>query len=90
MFDWLQAETEPYNAAMGSKGGRVILQRFEGKVKLDEASDSDDQGSPKNKWAKCSEREVPMVVVAICTPLMSQIHQFIPQSGGMVFCDSTS
>ena len=47
MFDWLQAEIETYNAAMGSKGGCVILQRFEGKVELDEASDSDHQGSPK-------------------------------------------
>ena len=89
MLDRLQAEIKTYNAAMGSKGGRVILQRFEGKVKLDEASDSDDQGSPKKKRAKCSEREVPMVV-AICTPLMSRIHQFIQQSGEMVFCDSTS
>ena len=47
MFDWLQAEIETYNAAMGSKGGCVILQRFEGKVELDEALDSDHQGSPK-------------------------------------------
>ena len=70
---------------MGSKGGHVILQRFEGKVELIEASDSDDQGSPKKKQAKCSEREVPMVV-AICTPLMSRIQH----SGETVFCHSTS
>ena len=46
---------------MGSKGGCVILQRFEGKVELDEASDSDHQGSPK-KHVKHSEIEIPMVV----------------------------
>lgn len=89
IFDRLQAEIDAYNAAMGSAGGRVILQRFEGKGELDEASDSDDQGSPKTKRAKRSKGEVPMVV-AICTPLMSWVHQFIQQSGKMVFCDSTS
>ena len=88
MFDQLQAEIEAYNAAMGSKGGHAILQRFEGKIEWDETSDSDDQGSPKKKRAK-REREVPMVL-AMCTPLMSRVHQFIQQSGELVFCDSTS
>ena len=30
------------------------------------------------------------MVVAICTPLMCRIHQYIQQSSEMVFCDSTS
>jgi len=30
------------------------------------------------------------MVVAICTPLMSRVHQYLQQSGEMVFCDSTS
>ena len=30
------------------------------------------------------------MVLAICTPLMSRVHQFIQQSGELVFCDSTS
>ena len=89
MFDQLQAEIEAYNAAMGSKGGHVVLQRFEGKVESDETADSDDQGSPKKKRAKRKEREVPMVV-AICTPLMSRVHQYIQQAGEMLFCNSTT
>ena len=30
------------------------------------------------------------MIVAIRTPLMSWVHQFIQQAGEMVFCDSTS
>ena len=30
------------------------------------------------------------MVVAICTPLMSRVHQFVQKAGEMVFCDSTS
>ena len=89
MFDQLQAEIDAYNAAMGSKGGNVILQRFVGTVDVDHTSDSDSEECPKKKRLKSNEREVPMVV-AICTPLMSRVHQFVQQSGEMVFCDSTS
>ena len=91
MFYRLQTEIEAYNTAMGGKGGHAILQRYEGKVKQSDSEDplDSDQDSPKTKCIKYNEREVPMVL-AIITPLMSQVHQFIQQAGEMVFCDSSS
>ena len=91
MFDHLQREIEAYNAAMGSKGVHAIMQRFEAKVTQSDAEE--DSGcelqNPKRKRFKRTEREVPMVV-AICIPLMSRVHQLVQQTGEMVFCDSTS
>ena len=91
MFDHLQTEIDAYNAAMGSKGGRAIMQRFEAKTVHSDAEDDSDseQENPKRKRFKRTERETPMVV-AICTPLMSRVHHLVQQAGEMVFCDSTS
>ena len=50
-------EIDAYNAAVGSKGGHAILQRFEGKLQSgpEDASDSNsDQESPKRNPANLS------------------------------------
>ena len=30
------------------------------------------------------------MIIAICTPLMSRVHQHVRQAAEMIFCDSTS
>lgn len=58
-------------------------------VSSDSDSDADGDITPKSKKAKKIETEQPMIIT-ICTPLMSRVHQHIRQASELVFCDSTS
>jgi len=49
MENQLQAEIEAYNAAMDSKGGHIMLQRFVGKADVDDTSDSDSDKKKRHK-----------------------------------------
>ena len=51
--------------------------------------DADGDATVKAKKAKKVQTEQPMIII-ICTPLMSRVHQHIRQASEMVFCDSTS
>ncbi len=55
----------------------------------DTDADSDGEQEPKSKKPRRIQRERPMII-AICTPLMSRVHESIQQAGEMIFCESTS
>jgi len=74
-----------------TEGGKAALQICKGlpSVTSDSDSEADSEAAPKRKKVKKIQREQPMII-AICTPLMSRVHQHIRQASEMVFCDSTS
>ena len=90
MFNQLETEISTYNDANCSNGGKAIMQIFKGVSDSSESElESENDDLPKKKRKKKMKREQPLVV-AVCTPLMSRIHQYIQQSSEMIFCDSTS
>ena len=91
IFEQMNAEIAAYNDANSGNGGRANMQVFKGAPCFSSESDSeaDDDDAPKQKRAKKSKREQPMII-AICNPLMSRVHQHVRQAAEMIFCDSTS
>ena len=74
MFTELERRINAYNDANKNVGGKAIIQRFcEGsKVKAD-----------------CDNEHVEQpIILAICTPLMSRVHQHIYQSKELAFVDA--
>ena len=86
MFDQLQAEISAYNDVCSKLGGKAKFRCFQ--QAPGSSGDSEDEvDHPPKKYFK--QREQPMII-AVCTPLMSNVHEHIQQAGEMVFCDSTS
>ena len=52
--------------------------------------DSDSESEVLKKNTKQKEKRSQPMVIAICTPLMCRVHQYVQQAQEMVFCDSTS
>ena len=83
IFDKLQAEVDAYNDACSGQGGKASIQVFQG-AQNSESDNSGDESDPlPKKWRK-KERERPMVIT-VCTPLMSRVHEHIQQAGEMIF-----
>ncbi len=49
----------------------------------DTDADSDGEQEPKSKKPRRIQRECPMII-AICTPLMSRVHESIQQAGEVI------
>ena len=90
-FDQLNSEIAAYINAYSIEGGKAAIHIFKGLpvVSSDSDSEADGDATPKKKKAKKVQTEQPMILT-ICTPLMSRVHQHIRQASQMVFCDSTS
>ena len=78
MFEQMNAEIAAHNDANSGNGGRATMQIFKGAPCFSSESnpETDSDDAPKQKRAKKSKREQPMII-AICTPLMSQVHQYV-------------
>ena len=87
LFDKLDAEIASYNAAHFSQGGQAKLQVFQCEAS---STDSDSEAELTVPVSKKRKRRSQPMIIAICTPLMSRVHQNIQQSCEMVFCDATS
>ena len=89
IFDKLQAEIDAHNDACSERGGKAEVRVFQGSQNSkSDSSDNESDPPPKKKWRK-KEREQPMIIT-ICTPLMSRVHEHVQQAGETIFCDSTS
>ena len=86
LFDKLDAEIALYNDAHFSQGGQAKLQVFQCEAS---STDSDSEAELTVPVSRTRKRSQPMII-AICTQLMSRVHQNIQQSCEMVFCDATS
>ena len=81
LFDQLEVEIAAYNNANSDSGGKAAIQIFKGLPNTSSESDSEVETSapPKPKRIKKVQREQPMIL-AICTPLMSRVHQHVRQA----------
>lgn len=88
LFDQLEKELHTYNEQFGATGGKAIMQTYSA------ASDiltSDDSDSDEKKCTKLVKKKSSQpFILALCTPLMACVHQYVVQSAELVFCDSTS
>lgn len=89
LFDCLDMEINSYNEANAEVGGKAKLQRFEKDTTDSESDMYDELDPPKRKNPKTYTKGKPMIL-AVCTPLMRQLHENIQQAGEMTFCDATS
>ena len=84
MFDKLQAEIDAYNDACSGQGGKANIQVFQGAQNSESDNSGDESDPPPKKKRHKKERERPMVIT-VCTPLMSRVHEHIQQAGEMFF-----
>ena len=88
LFNKLEMEIQSYNEANLENGGQAKLQVYQNESVPFYDSDSESEVLKKTPNKK-KKRSQPMVI-AICTPLMCRVHQYVQQAQEMVFCDSTS
>ena len=78
LFTELERRISVYNDLHNKLGGKAIVQRFCKNDKAKGQHESDNEGD-----------EQPLIL-AICTPLMSRVHQHIYQSKELFFVDASS
>ena len=76
LFIELERRIHVYNDTYNSMGGKAIIHKFY-------------KGSKVKGHSDIEEVEQPLIL-AICTPLMSRVHQHIYQSKELVFVDASS
>ena len=76
LFTELEKRINVYNDTYNNVGGKAIIQKFY-------------KGSKVKGHSDIEEVEQPLIL-AICTPLMSRVHQHIYQSKELVFVDASS
>ena len=76
LFTELEHRINIYNDSNNHTGGKAIIHRF-------------CKGSKVKDTADNKEAEQPLIL-AICTPLMSRVHQHVYQSKELVFVDASS
>ncbi len=93
MFDRLDKLVEEYNLKHHDDGGKITVTRFGVTQSDSEAESGSDEEKvlPRRKKLKLQkQRKESPLAVAICTPTMARVHQYVPQAGEMAFIDSTS
>ena len=75
LFTELERRVAVYNDSYREQGGNASIQRY-CKASLKTSSDGKEEDQP--------------LILAICTPLMSRVHQLISQSKELVFIDASS
>ena len=78
LFTELERRISVYNDLHNKLGGKAIVQRFCKNDKAKGQHESDNEGDEQS------------LILAICTPLMSRVHQHIYQSKELVFVDASS
>ena len=93
LFDRISIEISSYNDSHSNSGGQAKFQCYKGPEASYEDSTTEDEIEDielkKKKKKPKRERSQPMII-AVCTPIMTRVHQTIQQAGEMVFCDATS
>ena len=91
LFDRLREEVRLYNEQYSDVGGKAILQAYSETISEERGSesDSDDMKPQKPKKTKKVKSTQPFIL-ALCTPLMSRVHEHVLQSAELIFCDSSS
>ena len=89
MIQKLQEAVDAYNEKYSKEGGKALLQWYDAGADDEELeSDTEDLEPPRKKKKK--DMDTTPLILALCSPLMSRAHQFVQQSGDIVFCDATS
>ena len=76
LFTELEQRINIYNDSNDHIGGKAIVHRFCKGSKVKDAVDNEEFEQP--------------LILAICTPLMSRVHQHVYQSKELVFVDASS
>ena len=88
MIQKLQEAVDAYNEKYSKEGGKALLQWYDAGADEEELeSDTEDFEPPRKKK---KDIDTTPLILALCFPLMSRAHQFVQQSGDIVFCDATS
>ena len=86
MFDTLDDYVQHYNLLNNQSGGCILVERY---CAAEASSDDEVTLPPKKQRCEAFKKESPMSAL-ICIPLMARVHWHIPQTGEMMYVDSSS